>query len=259
MNQRSSSHCLLVASIVSILLTLYGAGCVFIILLSDFLASLTGVQSNCVWMILATACLTPLTWLGTPKDSWPVAVVALSASLLVEICVIFQTGEDVESGIIESCQQGGQFINIADFLAYMLPSASGRIESNVTQVAFEPHFPAPTFSGYVTAFGTTMYAYAGMSTFPTIQADTADKSGFKYSAAMAYLLLFIVYVPLMAYTYLSLGDCLAPDVIETLNVGIVRRVAEILLMTHLVTTLPIIINAANLYFENLFNIEPSKK
>ena len=73
------SHLLLyfyrVVSLICITFTLYGAGCVFIVLISQLLgsllASLFGFDlSLCLWMVIVAASLTPLTWLGTPKDFW---------------------------------------------------------------------------------------------------------------------------------------------------------------------------------------------
>ena len=59
---------------VCICLTLYGAGCVFIVLIGDLVRSLfvsVGVEWNlCIWMLIVAAAMTPLTWLGTPKDFW---------------------------------------------------------------------------------------------------------------------------------------------------------------------------------------------
>ena len=50
------------SSAVSIVMTLYGAGVVFIVLIGTFLTDLTGIYSPCVWMCVAVAALTPLTW-----------------------------------------------------------------------------------------------------------------------------------------------------------------------------------------------------
>ena len=57
-----------------ITVTLYGVGCVVIVLLGNFLhnigSSLGLSLSHCSWMAVATAFLLPLCWLGTPKDFW---------------------------------------------------------------------------------------------------------------------------------------------------------------------------------------------
>ena len=45
---------------------------------------------------------------------------------------------------------------------------------------------------HVTAFASIMFAYAGASTFPTIQADMKDREKFIYSAIIAILSKFII-------------------------------------------------------------------
>ena len=45
-----------------IILTLYGAGVVFLVLIGTFLTDLTGIYNPCIWMGIAAAALTPLTW-----------------------------------------------------------------------------------------------------------------------------------------------------------------------------------------------------
>ena len=46
-------------------------------------------------------------------------------------------------------------------------------------------YPDPTWQGSIKAFATIMFAFAGASTFPTIQADMRHKEQFKYSAIIA--------------------------------------------------------------------------
>ena len=53
---------------------------------------------------------------------------------------------------------------------------------NSSSDEFEPNFPKPTAYGYFEAFAGIMFAFGGASTFPTIQADMADKRMFKWAA-----------------------------------------------------------------------------
>jgi hypothetical protein len=50
---------------------------------------------------------------------------------------------------------------------------------------FSPIFPKPTAYGYFEAFAGIMFAFGGASTFPTIQADMANKASFKWAAVLA--------------------------------------------------------------------------
>ena len=57
------------------------------------------------------------------------------------------------------------------------------------------------------------------------------------------------------FTLLSyLGDCVRPNVIASLSEGPAKSVAEGLMMAHLVSTLPIVLNAPNQYIEGLLGI-----
>ena len=46
-------------------------------------------------------------------------------------------------------------------------------------------YPDPDPIGVIKAFSTIMFAFAGASTFPTIQADMKHKDQFKWSAIIA--------------------------------------------------------------------------
>ena len=55
-------------------ITLFGVACVVIVLLGSFFENIFQTfhlnLSHCVWMVILTALLTPICWLGTPKDFW---------------------------------------------------------------------------------------------------------------------------------------------------------------------------------------------
>ena len=54
-----------------VILTLYGAAIVFIELIAEFMFSLTNnSMTMCIWMMIVVGVLTPITWLGAPKDFW---------------------------------------------------------------------------------------------------------------------------------------------------------------------------------------------
>lgn len=62
---------------ICMIVTLWGACCVFISLIAGMFRSLLenidgfhlGYE-NCAWMVIVTVPLIPLTWMGTPKDFW---------------------------------------------------------------------------------------------------------------------------------------------------------------------------------------------
>jgi len=167
--------------------------------------------------VIVAVGLTPMTWMGTPKDFWPIAVGALSTTCIA--CLL----------IVITCILDGNKIE-------------------------EKNFPDPTADGMFKAFGSIMFAYAGASTFPTIQADMQDRSKFNYSAMIAMGVLFVIYFPIAAGCYFSLGDQVTDNIVLAMSDGWQRITVEIMLLLHLVTAFPIILNPPAQFCEKLLNI-----
>ena len=148
-----------VISMAAIALTLYGGCCVFIVLIAELLGSLVasiGLHlSLCSWMVIVACGLTPLTWMGTPKDFWGIAVGALLSTMAA--CTL----------VVINCVMQGLTMEV------------------------DVNYPQPSIQGSFEAFASIMFAYAGASTFPTIQADMKDREKFIYSAIIAILSRYI--------------------------------------------------------------------
>ena len=56
----------------------------------------------------------------------------------------------------------------------------------------------------------------------------------------------------------SLGDCVQPVIIENLRLGAVKRAANGLMATHLVSAFPMVVNTPNQYLEGLLGIPQSE-
>ena len=67
---------------VSICITKFGTGCVFIVVCGSFFqnifASVDVNLSSCDWTVIVVALITPLCWLGSPKDFWWVSTIFLN-------------------------------------------------------------------------------------------------------------------------------------------------------------------------------------
>merc|ERR1711970_1071248 len=96
-------------------------------------------------------------------------------------------------------------------------------------------FPTPTADRTFKAFGSIMFAFAGASTFPTIQADMKDRSKFNISAIMAMGVLLAIYFPMAAGCYFSLGDQVTDNIVLAMSVGWQRITVEIMLLLHLIS------------------------
>ena len=58
--------------------------------------------TTCMWMVVSAAILTPLTWFGTPKDFWPIAVGALITT--VTACVLIMVNVGMEGAKLEAVE-----------------------------------------------------------------------------------------------------------------------------------------------------------
>ena len=59
-----------IVALISVFVTLFGSSIVYLILMASFLTDLVPALSVCEWLLVVTAVVLPLTWLGTPKDFW---------------------------------------------------------------------------------------------------------------------------------------------------------------------------------------------
>ena len=103
-----------------------------------------------------------------------------------------------------------------------------------------------------------MFAFAGASTFPTIQADMKQKDKFPKAVVLAMAILFTIYITISATSWGLLGDRVGDSVIDSLCDGPVKVAVEILFLIHLITSFPILLNPPSQFFEELFKIPPSK-
>ncbi len=67
-------------------------------------------------------------------------------------------------------------------------------------------------------------------------------------------MLFVLYTPVAAVGYFSLGSCVSDNVLLSLSDGPVKTAAEIVVLVHLVTAVPIIINPPNQFVEGALRI-----
>ena len=78
---------------------------------------------------------------------------------------------------------------------------------NTTEETWHVNRPAPESAlGFGKAFSSIMFAFAGASTFPTIQADMKDKDKFPRAVVVAMGILFTIYITMSASSWGMLGD-----------------------------------------------------
>ncbi len=173
-------------SLVCISLTLYGAGCVFIVLIAQLFSSILLEWASieiglCLWMVIISLFLTPLTWMGTPKDFWSARAEegSFAAKRTPHIFIFFS--RPIAVGALLTTVTACVLIMVQSFIDYFSPADSASSTAKTVE------YPTPTVEGSFKAFGSIMFAFAGASTFPTIQADMRRRDKFKVSAVIAMI------------------------------------------------------------------------
>lgn len=183
-----------------------------------------------IWLILITLVILPLTWLGTPKDFWFVAVAA-AASTTIALMMIW-----VKYGLIAP------------------PDLATVKKADVT------------WATYASAFGTFVFGFTGASLFPTIQSDMKKPNEFAKAAYLGYIGIFLLYVPTALGGYIVLGGDIQPSILRTLahyddvhhTSRVIVSVVELLFAAHFVSGFVLMLNPMLQQLEEYFEMPHSK-
>lgn len=199
--------------------TMFGSTVVYVLIAAQNIAELIpGHTFNfCYIALIIGAVLTPLTWLGTPKDFWGIAVAAAlvtgTASLITFIAIFYFTSADTPVK-----------------------------QHKVNLISF--------FTGY----GTIVFGLNGHAAFLTFQADMKEPKKFKLALIIGYMIVALMYIPTTAASFVRYGDKLSDNILETLPQGAANTVASILMTTHLVSGIIIILNPVTQELEHVLKI-----
>ncbi|CAL1528940.1 unnamed protein product [Lymnaea stagnalis] len=204
--------------------TLFGVSVVFLLLASENIQSLVKDAGSdfsfCYWLLIVAGCLMPITWLGTPKDFWPIAVGAVFATSIA-CCVIL-------ANIVE--------------------------DSKALPTAFHPNIE---FKGFFFAFGTICFAFGGHPAFPTFQADMRNPEKFGKAIFIAYMIVLLMYLPVAISGYMAYGINAQDNILLSVSSGPMQYTVEILITLHLICSFIIVINPVCQEFEEILKIPRS--
>ncbi|UYV60431.1 hypothetical protein LAZ67_1001146 [Cordylochernes scorpioides] len=194
-----------------------GAATVFLLLSAQIIQGVLGVLTVCQWILILAAILCPLMWLGTPKDFWPVAIVAMSTTLVAVTTIIVMIVKDGATR----------------------PAAT---------------FDIPTFSSFFLAFGAINFAFGGTSAFPTYQNDMKNRSKFIFSVIIAFTCILLLYAPLAGVGYAVYGQAVMPNIIDNMPKGTVQLAVQILISLHLFFGFLLVVNTPSQEIEEHLNV-----
>ena len=80
-----------------------------------------------------------------------------------------------------------------------------------------------------------------------------------YVLKLCILVLFALYFPTASVGYFLLGDCMQTNMLDAMSNGYVKKVAEGMMMVHLISAVPIVVNPPSQYFEELMEIPKCNK
>ena len=212
-----------------LLATLIGVGIVLLLLSAQNIASLVGkkigsfdtsVNEARAWLLIISLCVLPFTYLATPKDLWPFAVIATITTSTACCLIVIKSGIDWPSDLS------------------MVPHVDVSAES------------------FFRAFGTISFAFGGASLFPSFQADMKQPEKFTTSAISAFLIVLFMYLPTCIFPFIVYGADNHDNALQTIknhgDTGAVRNiavVAEVLITLHLLFSFLIVLNPVSQQFE----------
>ncbi|GMR54213.1 hypothetical protein PMAYCL1PPCAC_24408, partial [Pristionchus mayeri] len=197
---------------------------VFLLLASNNISSLLfelfSIRLNfCFIALIVAVVLLPLLMLGTPKDFWQAALIAVISTSTAIILIFVGAAHDQEECIKDV------------------------------------NYPPVVFSKFFLAYGTIMFAYGGHACFPSFQHDMKKPQDFSKSVIVGYIVIIIMYLPISVYGYIVYGDSLTGgSIIPSLQLKWVQTAVNILITLHVVFTEIIVISPLTLTLEELFKI-----
>lgn len=204
----------------SINMTMFGGSVVYVLLAAENISELLPSKNDfsfCYIALIIACALTPVTWLGTPKDFWGIALAAAvatgTASIIVMVVVL--TNRDPTQTVTHS---------------------------------------KITFISFFTAFGTICFAFGGHPAFPTFQADMKEPKNFGKACLIGYLIVLLLYLPTSTVAYMIYGHKVDVNVLATIPKGPPATVVGILMTCHLIFAIVIVLNPVTQDLERLLKV-----
>jgi len=176
----------------------------------------------CYFVLLISAVLLPITYLGSPKDFWQVSIGAAFTSTIAVIIML-----------------------IGIWMQY------GSVDYS------KARYPIPPFHEMILGYGTIAFAFCGQAAFPTIQHDMRNPQKFPKAIVGSYTTLFLYYLPITILGYAIYGyDAFAKEdsILPLLPQGWIQDTVTILITAHAAFAFIIYVNPVNQELEHLFGV-----
>lgn len=208
-----------------IIFTLFG-GCVVFLLLTGNIFSRLVIRlganiSICDAILIFGGVLIPISWLGTPKDFWPAALVATLATFTSLVLLLMLIANDIT------------------------PERMARVRHDT-----------PTLLSFFTAFGTFVYSFGGHSVFLTIQSDMRTSTDFSKALIIGFSVTCLIYLPVAVMGFMAYGNLLDSNVLANISNSTSLDILQVTILIHILLAFIIIVNPICLELESFLQISP---
>jgi len=220
---------------ISVYFTLFGVCVVLLIIASGNVQNLmeqVNIElSICLLVIIIGCVLAPVCWLKSPKDFWPVALMASGTTAVASVLIIIQSVMDANK------------------------TAKYTAEFNTTYNVTSNESNQMTFKGFFITFGTVLFCFGGMAAFPTIQADMKRPEKFTTTVVVAITTILLMYVPVATVGFSVYGVHVKDNIFESLSKGPLLILSNILITVHLISAYIILQNPLSQVLEQPFSVK----
>ncbi|KAA0203466.1 hypothetical protein HAZT_HAZT010690 [Hyalella azteca] len=203
-----------------VIFTLVGYGIAFYILMAGMMNSLVSDVSVCGWIIIFAVIAWPTTFFGTPKDFWPISVFAVVATAITILVILIQLYVDIP-------------------------------------LHHDQQYPNPTIVSFSLGFSGILFAFGGVSVFPTLQNDMEDRRQWWKSVVLGFSVVLCLYLPIAISAYVIIGDAVSSNILMDISEGINVTIAMVLDIINLLLTNIICFNPVAQAFEDIFRVPNS--
>ncbi|XP_018017291.1 amino acid transporter AVT3B [Hyalella azteca] len=202
--------------------TLLGAGVVYLLVIAGFVSDLWNEIGHgipeitfCEAVLMLGIILTPVTWLGSPKDFWWSSLVAVGTTMATLVVIVVQ--------VVKAA-----------------PTTN-------------PVYTTPTLQSFSLGFGSILFSLGGASMFPAIQNDMKNREKFSLSVITGFVILDVMYMAVSATCYSILGSDVPTNILDVVT-GPAGTVVTVLLLGHFLFAFVITVNPSMQSLEELLGV-----
>ncbi|XP_018008459.1 amino acid transporter AVT1B [Hyalella azteca] len=203
-----------------VMFTLVGDGIAFLVLMAGMVNSIIPAVSVCGWILIFAVLLWPTSFFGTPKDFWLVSIFAVVATGVTIVAILIQLFLDIP----------------------LHP---------------DPQYPNPTIKSFFLGFSAIVFAFGGVSVFPTLQNDMANRREWWKSVIIGFAVIFALYLPVTIAGYVIIGVDVSSNILLDASSGVNITIAITLNVVNLLMTYIICFNPVAQALEDICNVPNS--